>query len=151
MGATGHTPPTTLRPALRTRDVWALGVGIVVCGQYFGWNLALERAGPVASLVASLLVCLLFLAWVLLLAELAVFWAVGGTNFSWDRFWTPRLRADGAWGEIAYALPFALWWLIIIEGAALAAGEALHASRAVPRGLTLAVLTVVVLVVLTTL
>ena len=26
---------------LRTRDVWALGVGIVVCGQYFGWNLGL--------------------------------------------------------------------------------------------------------------
>ncbi|MFO0968295.1 MAG: hypothetical protein U0793_22290 [Gemmataceae bacterium] len=49
-----------------------LGVGIVVCGQYFGWNLGLKDNGPVAMLIASLAVCLLFLAWVLALSELAV-------------------------------------------------------------------------------
>ena len=54
------------------RDIWALGVGIVVCGQYFGWNLGLEGNGPLALVVASLLICLLFLCWVLVLAELSV-------------------------------------------------------------------------------
>ena len=51
-------------------DVWALGVGAVITGAYFGWNLGLKDNGPVALLVASLLVCLLYLAWVLALAFL---------------------------------------------------------------------------------
>lgn len=236
---------------LGARDVWALGVGIVVCGQYFGWNLGLAGNGPVAMLVASLAVCLLFLAWVLTLSELAVampraggpldygrraggpwlgflmgwsmyleclfggvatalaagkyvaflanpdapdrhlavavglavvavffllqargvkeqaralvlmtyaglaglvvFWAAALTNFSWDRVWTaPALPADKGWGAVLDAIPFALWWLIIVEAAALAAEEARDPARTVPRGLTWAILTVIGLVVLTT-
>src|SRR5262249_30404931 len=53
-------------------DLWTLGVGIVVCGQYFGWNAGLLGGGPVGMLLASLIVCLLFLVWVLTLAVLAV-------------------------------------------------------------------------------
>jgi len=236
---------------LGVRDVWALGVGIVVCGQYFGWNLGLKGNGPVAMLVASLAVCLLFLAWVLMLSELAVampraggpldhgrraggpwlgflmgwsmyleclfagvatalaagkyvaflaapaapdrhlavavglavvfvffvlqargvkeqaralvlmtyaglaglavFWVVALTNFSWERVWTtPALPADKGWGAVLDAVPFALWWLIVIEAAALAAEEARDPARTVPRGLTWAVLTVIGMVVLTT-
>src|SRR5262249_2657637 len=104
MGAnvSSATAPT-LRAALRTRDVWALGVGIVVCGQYFGWNLALERAGPVAMLVASLLVCLLFLGWVLLLAELAVAMPTAGGPLDFGR------RAAGPW------MGFVLGWSMLLE------------------------------------
>lgn len=236
---------------LGVRDVWALGVGIVVCGQYFGWNLGLKDNGPVAMLIASLAVCLLFLAWVLALSELAVampraggpldygrraggpwlgflmgwsmfleclfggvatalaggkyvaflidpdapnryvavtvgltivavffllqargvkeqaralvwmtyaalaglviFWVAALTNFSWDRVWaTPAIPADKGWKAVLDAVPFALWWLIIIEAAALAAEESREPARTIPRGLTWAILTVVVLVVLTT-
>src|SRR5262249_10668708 len=56
-----------LKKPLRVLDVWALGVGVVVAGAYFGWNLGLKGNGPVAVLIASLLVCLLYLAWVLAL------------------------------------------------------------------------------------
>src|SRR4051794_29596800 len=118
MGANQHSPSTPgLRPALRTRDVWALGVGIVVCGQYFGWNLALQRAGPVASLVASLLVCLLFLAWVLLLAELAVAMPSAGGPADFGR------RAVGPW------IGFVMGWSMLLEcvfggvATALASGQ----------------------------
>lgn len=236
---------------LRVRDIWALGVGIVVCGQYFGWNLGLKDNGPVAMLIASLAVCLLFLAWVLTLSELAVampraggpldygrraggpwlgflmgwsmfleclfggvattlaggkyvafllnpaapdkyvavaigltivvaffllqargvkeqaraltlmtyaalvglviFWVVALTNFSWERVWSaPAIPADKGWGAVLDAIPFALWWLIIIEAAALAAEESREPARTIPRGLTWAILTVIVLVVLTT-
>src|SRR5262249_28649581 len=57
---------------LRVLDIWALGVGVVITGAYFGWNLGLKGNGPVAMLIASLIVCLLYLAWVLALAELSV-------------------------------------------------------------------------------
>src|ERR1700689_1471965 len=78
--AEAHLRPEELRPEeraylqehalkkpLRVLDIWALGVGGVIAGVYFGWNLGLKDNGPVAMLIASLLVCLLSLAWVLAL------------------------------------------------------------------------------------
>src|SRR5438128_1227801 len=61
-----------LKKPLRVRDIWALGGGGVSAGMYFGWNLGLEGNGRVAVLIASLIVCLLYLCWVLALAELSV-------------------------------------------------------------------------------
>ena len=45
-----------LKKPLRVLDIWALGVGVVITGEYFGWNLGLKDNGPVAMLVASLIV-----------------------------------------------------------------------------------------------
>ena len=57
---------------LRVVHVWALGVGVVITGEYFGWNFGLPIGGPMGVLVASLIVCVLYLAWVLALSELSV-------------------------------------------------------------------------------
>jgi ethanolamine permease len=261
--AEAHLRPEDLRPEeraylhehalkkpLRVPDIWALGVGVVITGAYFGWNLGLKDNGPVALLVASLIVCLLYLTWVLALAELSVampfaggplaygrrtadpslgfvmgwsmylecqfatiatalatggyvaylldpdapsdavklwaglatvaiffvlqawgvkeqswvmmvmtygailglviFWAAAATNFSWSRAWPePVLPAGKGWRAVLDAVPFALWWLVIIETVALAAEEAHEPHRTIPRGLVLAQLTLIVLVVLT--
>ena len=244
--------PTALRPGqLRVRDIWALGVGLVVCGQFFGWNNGLAKHGPTALLIASLFVGLMFLAWALCLSELAVampraggpldyglraggewlgflmgwsmcleclfggvatalavgsylepflnadpawrktivagaslsvvgifHWlqsrgvreqsswlngmtlaAVGGLvifwiaclgNFSAERLMShPLLPAEQGWAAVLHAVPFALWWFIIIEAAALAAEETENPTRTLPRGLTWAILTVILMVVLT--
>jgi ethanolamine permease len=259
----GHVSPDQLRPEeraylkehalkkpLRVLDVWALGVGVVIAGAYFGWNLGLKDNGAVAMLVASLLVCLLYLAWVLALAELSVampfaggplgygrrtagpllgfvmgwsmlleclfagiatalatggyvayllnpeapdphvraavglstvaiffllqswgvkeqswvmmvmtygaigglivFWAVAAPHFSWQRVWTsPVLPAALGWRAVLMAVPYALWWLVMIETVALAAEEAHEPHRTIPRGLVLGQLTLIALVVLT--
>jgi ethanolamine permease len=47
------------------------------------------------------------------------------------------------------AIPFAIWWLVMIETVALAPEEAREPHRTIPRGLTLAQITLVILVVLT--
>ncbi len=239
-----------LKKPLRVLDIWALGVGVVITGEYFGWNLGLEDNGPVAMLVASLIVCLLYLTWVLALAELSVampfaggplaygrrafrpvlgfvmgwsmflecqfatiatalatggyiaflfnpdqpdatlqvwaalgtigiffvlqawgvkeqswvmvvmtygailglviFWGAAATHFSWQRVWTdPVLPRDKGWKAVLDALPYALWWLVMIETVALAAEEAHEPHRTIPRGLVWAQLTLIVLVVLT--
>src|SRR5438876_10849121 len=261
--AEAHLRPEELRPEeraylqehalkkpLRVLDIWALGVGVVIAGAYFGWNLGLKDNGPVAMLVASLLVCLLYLTWVLALAELSVampfaglplaygrraanpslgfvmgwsmflecqfatiatalatggyiaflvdpaepsptvavwaalatvviffllhawgvkeqswamvvmtygailglviFWIAAATNFSWERVWpTPALPAAKGWRAVLDAVPYALWWLVIIETVALAAEEAREPHRTIPRGLVWAQLTLIILVVLT--
>jgi ethanolamine permease len=263
--AEAHLRPDELRPEeraylqehalkkpLRVLDIWALGVGVVVAGAYFGWNLGLKDNGPVAVLLASLLVCLLYLAWVLALAELSVampfaggplaygrrtsgpllgfvmgwsmlleclfaaigtalatggyiafllnpekpdqdvtmiagiatvliffllqawgvkeqswamlvmtygallglvlFWIVAASNFSWERVWfidgQPLPPAKG-WRAVLDAVPYALWWLVMIETVALASEEAHEPHRTIPRGLAWAQLTLIVLVVLT--
>jgi ethanolamine permease len=239
-----------LKKPLRVRDIWALGVGGVIAGMYFGWNLGLAGNGPIAMLIASLIVCLLYLAWVLALAELSVAlpfaggplaygrrasgsslgfvmgWsmvlecqfaavatvlAIGGYiaflvnpeqpsdqvkvvaglvtvvvffllhawgvkeqsnamtlmtyaaivglivffiaaagHFSWDRIWTnPLLPSESGWKAVLYAVPYALWWLVIIETVALAAEEAHEPHHTIPRGIVWAQLTLIALVVLT--
>ena len=238
-----------LKKPLRVLDVWALGVGVVIAGAYFGWNLGLKDNGPVAVLVASLVVCLLYLTWVLALAELSVampfaggpmaygrraadpslafvmgwsmflecqfatiatalatggyiaflvnpvapspavntaaallvvllffllhlvgvkeqsrvmvvmtyaailglvlFWVAAAGHFSWRRVWPENPFPAKGWQAVLDALPYALWWLVMIETVALAAEEAHEPQRAIPRGLVGAQLTLVVLVVLT--
>jgi ethanolamine permease len=240
-----------LKKPLRVLDIWVLGVGVVVAGAYFGWNLGLKDNGPVAMLLASLIVCLLYLTWVLALAELSVampfaggplaygrraanpllgfamgwsmvlecqFAAIGtalacggyiaflfdqknpsatveviaglvtvalffalqtwgvkeqswammamtygaifglvlfaglaATNFSWDRVWpeSELLPREKGWKAVLDAVPYALWWLVMIETVALAAEEAHEPHRTIPRGLAWAQLTLIGLIVLT--
>ncbi len=240
----------SLKRPLRVLDIWALGVGVVITGEYFGWNSALKNNGPIAVLIASLIVCVLYLVWVLALSELSVgmpfaggplaygrravdgslgfvmgwsmflecqfatiatalatggyiaflinpenpsatvqvwtalatvavffvlqvwgvkeqslamvimtygailglliFWGLAATNFSWDRVWTePLLPKKKGWQAVLDAVPYCLWWLVMIETVALAAEEAHQPHRTIPRGLVWAQLTLIVLVVLT--
>jgi ethanolamine permease len=241
----------SLKRPLKVLDIWALGVGVVITGEYFGWNSALkDNNGPIAVLIASLIVCLLYLTWVLALSELSVampfaggplaygrravgpafgflmgwsmylecqfatigtalatggyiaflvnpaepsntvivcsalatvvvffvlqvwgvkeqssvmvvmtygailglilFWCLAATNFRWERIWTdPLLPAAKGWRAVLDAVPYALWWLVIIETVALAAEEAHEPHRTIPRGLVWAQLTLIALVVLT--
>ena len=61
-----------LKKPLRVVHIWSLGVGVVISGMYFGWNFGLPVAGPIGMLIASLIVCGLYLTWVLALSELSV-------------------------------------------------------------------------------
>src|SRR5215831_2321876 len=92
-----------LKKPLRVLDIWALGVGVVVAGAYFGWNLGLKDNGPVAVLLASLLVCLLYLAWVLALAELSVAMPFAGGPLAYGR------RTSGP------LLGFVMGWSMFLE------------------------------------
>src|SRR5436189_4647485 len=98
IAAEAHVAPDALNPEeraylkehahkkpLRVLDIWALGVGAVITGEYFGWNLGLTDNGPVAMLIASLIVCLLYLTWVLALAELSVAMPFAGGPLAYGR------------------------------------------------------------------
>jgi ethanolamine permease len=81
---------------------------------------------------------------------LVVFWCLAATNFRWERIWTdPLLPSEKGWRAVLDAVPYALWWLVIIETVALAAEEAHEPHRTIPRGLVWSQLTLIALVVLT--
>jgi ethanolamine permease len=240
-----------LKKPMGVLHIWALGVGVVITGEYFGWNQGLKEGGPVGMLLASLFVCVLYLMWVLALSELSVampfaggplaygrravgpgfgfimgwsmflealfatigtaiatggyiyyvlslfidgldaklvttiaglatvvifalvqwlgsklqarlmewmtygailaliwFWIACIPGVRLDRILTEPLLTDG-WMGVLKAIPFAIWWLVMIETVALAPEEAHEPHRTIPRGLTLAQITLVVLVLLT--
>jgi ethanolamine permease len=243
-----------LKKPMGVLHVWALGVGVVITGEYFGWNPGLKEGGPIGMLLASLFVCALYMAWVLCLSELSVampfaggplaygrravgpglgffmgwsmflealfatigtaiatggyiffvinllvtgldeptgrlvtmwaglgtvvifavvqwvgahhqakmmewmtYGAIAGLVWFWlacipgvrlERIWTQPLLTKG-WGGAMKAIPYAIWWLVMIETVALAPEEAREPQRTIPRGLTLAQITLIILVVLT--
>jgi ethanolamine permease len=51
--------------------LWGLGVGYVISGEYFGWNLGLPAGGTGGMLAATALVTVMYAAFVLSYAELA--------------------------------------------------------------------------------
>jgi ethanolamine permease len=62
---------TTLQRTLGPVLIWGLGVGYVISGAYFGWNLGLPEGGPYGMLLATGLVTILYVSFVLGYAELA--------------------------------------------------------------------------------
>ncbi len=51
--------------------VWGLGVGYVISGNYFGWNLGLQAGGSYGLAVATLLAIVLYVTFTYSYAELA--------------------------------------------------------------------------------
>src|SRR5262249_29676468 len=81
---------------------------------------------------------------------LIIFFIAAATHFSWHRVWPDPLLPEGkGWKAVLDAVPYALWWLVIIETVALAAEEAHEPHRTIPRGIVWAQLTLIALVVLT--
>lgn len=60
-----------LQRTLGPVSIWALGVGYVISGMYFGWNLGLPHGGPYGLLLATLVVTVMYVTFVLGYAELA--------------------------------------------------------------------------------
>ena len=67
---------------------------------------------------------------------------------AWECIFT-RPLLPGGWSVVLGAIPYALRWLVIIETVALASEEAHEPHLSIPRGLVLAQITLVVLVLLT--
>lgn len=62
---------STLKPTLTPTLLWGLGVGYVISGMYFGWNLGLEKGGTLGMALATFLVIVLYTCFSFSYAELA--------------------------------------------------------------------------------
>ena len=82
----------TLTPLL----LWGLGVGYVISGMYFGWNLGLEKSGSLGLAIATCLIVVLYITFTFSYAELACSIPKAGGAFDYAS------RALGPnWGFIA--------------------------------------------------
>ena len=60
-----------LKRSLTPTLLWGLGVGYVISGMYFGWNLGLEKGGTLGMAIATLLVIIMYSCFSFSYTELA--------------------------------------------------------------------------------
>lgn len=60
-----------LKKALTPLMLWGLGVGYVISGMYFGWNLGLEKGGTLGLAVATFFIIILYVTFTFSYSELA--------------------------------------------------------------------------------
>ncbi|MET6998026.1 ethanolamine permease [Chitinophaga defluvii] len=60
-----------LKKTLTPFALWALGVGYVISGMYFGWNLGLEKGGTLGMAVATIVIMVMYVMFSFSYAELA--------------------------------------------------------------------------------
>ncbi|RMG82270.1 MAG: ethanolamine permease [Bacteroidetes bacterium] len=76
--------------------LWGLGVGYVISGMYFGWNLGLEKGGTLGLAIATFFIILLYLTFTFCYTELACAIPKAGGAFDY------AVRALGKdWGFLA--------------------------------------------------
>ncbi|MEI9808748.1 MAG: ethanolamine permease [Bacteroidota bacterium] len=88
--------PNQLKRTLTPLMLWGLGVGYVISGMYFGWNLGLKEGGTLGLAIATFFIIILYVTFTFSYTELACAIPRAGGGFDYAN------RALGKdWGFIA--------------------------------------------------
>lgn len=71
MSSLPSPPPNELKRTLTPVMLWGLGVGYVISGMYFGWNLGLEQGGTLGLAIATFFIIIMYVTFTFSYAELA--------------------------------------------------------------------------------
>jgi len=72
-----------LKKALTPLMLWGLGVGYVISGMYFGWNLGLKEGGTLGLAIATFFIIILYVCFSFSYAELACYLPKAGGVFDY--------------------------------------------------------------------
>src|SRR3954453_5560287 len=72
----------SLLRVLGPAHVWALGVGIVLVGEYTGWNFSADKGGPLAALIVCWFVGLLYTSVAMIDSEVTSTVAAAGGQYA---------------------------------------------------------------------
>jgi ethanolamine permease len=156
-----------LRKTARWGLLWALGVGAVISGAYFGWNFGLVAGGFTGLVVATVMVTVMYVCLVFSIAELTAALPHAGGFYSFTRnafgptagyicgvtdtieyVLTPAVIVVGIGGYLHAlwpAVPPAAWW--VLSYVLFVAVNLRGVSLTLRVGLVITVLAVAVLVV----
>lgn len=130
----GYLEKRKLRKKANWVMLWALGVGAVISGDYFGWNFGLSVGGFGGLLIATIIIATMYICMVYSIAELSTALPHAGGFYSFTRSafgpWagylvgitdtieyviTPAVIVVGIGGylnTLLPAVPIYLWWII---------------------------------------
>lgn len=134
----------------------ALAIGAYLHVQFKGLDAQVAAVGAYAIFMTLNIVGVMIAATfeliitVLAIIELLIFMAVVAGGFSWRHYvhlgWAGHAHPSIAMiGGIFAAIPFAIWFFLAIEGAAMAAEEVKHPARTIPPAYICGILTLLAL------
>jgi len=109
-----------LKKAIKPVHLWAIGVGLVISGEYFGWNYGWGVAGTVGFLIATLIITLLYVTFIFSFTELTTSIPQAGGPFTYSH------RALGPIGGLIAGYATAVEFLLATPAIAFALGNYLH-------------------------
>ncbi len=118
------SPPTTLRRTLSAFHLWGIAVGLVISGEYFGWSYGWAAAGTLGFLITTVLVAVMYLAFIFSFTELTVAIPQAGGPFAYAH------RAFGPVGGAVAGFATLVEFLFAPPAIALAIGAYLHVQFA---------------------
>lgn len=114
------TADTSLKKALKPIHIWAIAVGLVISGEYFGWNYGWGAAGTIGFLIATLLVTLFYICFIFSFTELTTAIPHAGGPFAY------ALRALGPLGGLIAGYASLIEFLFAAPAIAFALGSYIH-------------------------
>jgi ethanolamine permease len=111
---------TTLKKVLNTWHLWAMAVGLVISGEYFGWNYGWGVAGTVGFLLSTLIVTIMYIAFVFSFTELTTSIPNAGGPFAYAH------SAFGQLGGLVAGYATLVEFLFATPPIAMALGSYIH-------------------------
>ena len=109
-----------MKPTLSTWQLWGIAVGLVISGEYFGWNFGWATAGTLGFLAVTLLVASMYVAFIFSFTELTTAIPQAGGPFVYAG------RAFGPTGGFLAGITTLIEFLFAPPAIALAIGAYLH-------------------------
>ena len=110
----------TLKPEIGVVGLWGLAVGLVISGEYFGWSYGWATAGTVGFLWTTVLVAVLYLAFIFSFTELTTAIPHAGGPFAYAR------RAFGPFGGFVAGYATLVEFALAPPAIAAALGAYIH-------------------------
>ncbi|OKS89161.1 ethanolamine permease [Mucilaginibacter polytrichastri] len=110
----------TLKRTLKPIHLWAIAVGLVISGEYFGWNYGWGVAGTIGFLIATLIITVMYITFIFSYTELTTSIPHAGGAFAYS------YRAMGPFGGLIAGYATLIDFLLATPAIAFALGSYLH-------------------------
>lgn len=111
---------TTLKKVLTPIHLWGIGVGLVISGEYFGWNYGWGVAGTMGLLIATIIITIFYFAFIFSFTELTSSIPNAGGPFAY------ALQAFGPLGAFVAGYATLIEFLFATPAIAFALGSYVH-------------------------
>ena len=109
-----------LKRVLKPVHLWAIAVGLVISGEYFGWNFGWEVSGTIGFLIATLVITVMYVTFIFSYTELTTSIPHAGGAFAY------AYRAMGPFGGLIAGYATLIDFLLATPAIAFALGSYLH-------------------------
>ena len=114
------TDTAHLKRVLKPIHLWAIAVGLVISGEYFGWNLGWQAGGTIGFLIATLIITVMYITFIFSYTELTTAIPHAGGAFAY------AYRAMGPFGSVIAGYATLIDFLFSTPAIAFALGAYLH-------------------------